>query len=308
MDLQKELRSQEVGALGAGVESVLRRLIRPLLGTMSLARLEELLRIVFVEEAERRLRQEYPERSAPVSQLALLTGLDTRQLNRLRASPGFGGKEGERSGLATNMTPTTHLLDLWSTDPAYLDGDTGNPVTLPVFGDAPSLEALMRASRFIRGVTPRSVAVSGAATEGEDGRLRMVTEKFLPSPSSDVEGAIEVGFHAIGRLVDTVIANLEQLGSDRPRLYQRAYWTNRLAPHRREAFQARLTKLMEEFEDEGTALLSEMEMRIESPSQVTAGFGLYYFEERPEGYVDPDRGASAGASAPSSPDTGSSKQ
>ncbi len=281
MDLHKDLRTQEVNALGMAVATVLRRLVRPLMGAMSLARLEEILRLVFVEEAERHLRREYPERSAPASQMALLTGVDTRQLNRLRARPGYGG-DGERA-FTSNMTPTTHLLDLWSTDPGYLDETTGQPRALPVFGDAPSLEALMRSSAFIRGVTPRSVAdrlvLSGAATEDGDGRLHMVTEKFLPSASSDVEGAIEVGFHAIGRLVDTVITNLERLGDDTPRLYQRAYWTNRLAPHRHEEFRRRLTALMEEFEEQGTGLLTDMEMKIESPSQITAGFGLYYFED-----------------------------
>lgn len=306
MDLQKELKSQEVSALGNGVVSVLRRLVRPLIGVMSLARLEELLRLVFVEEAERHLRKEYPDRSVPVGQMALLTGLDTRQLNRLRARPGYGG-EGERGGFTSTMTPTTHLLDLWSTDPAYLDDATGQPRPLDVFGPAPSLEALMKASRFLRGVTPRSVAdrlvLSGSATEDGNGRLHMVTEKFLPSASSDVEGAIEVGFHAIGRLVDTVIANLEQLGgADAPRetdrLYQRAYWTNRLAPHRRDEFRDRLTALMTEFEDQGTRLLTDMEMKIESPSQLTAGFGLYYFEDRAEDPADatPQRSSSTGSS------------
>jgi hypothetical protein len=285
MNLHKDLTAQEVTALGAGVESVLRRLIRPLLGSMSLARMEELLRLVFIEEAERHLRREYPGRSAPVSQMALLTGLDTRQLNKLRSRLGLVDR-GERSdAFSSNVTPTTHLLDLWSTDPGYTDPNTGQPCALEITGPAPSLEALMKSSTFIRGVTPRSVAdrlvLSGSATETEDGRLHMVTEKFLPSASSDVEGAIEVGFHAIGRLVDTVVTNLERLGSETPRLYQRAYWTNRLAPHRQEEFRARMNELMADFEDEGTQILMEMEMKIEAPSQVTGGFGLYYFEENP---------------------------
>ncbi|MEJ2534681.1 MAG: DUF6502 family protein [Gammaproteobacteria bacterium] len=279
MDLQKQLKAQEISALGAGLEAVLRRFIRPLIGSMSLERLEELLRLVFVEEAERHLRREYPGRSAPVSQLALLTGLDTRQLNKLRSRPGFGERGKRISGFASNITPTTHLLDLWSTNPDYADLDSGQPRPLAIT----SLEALMRSSTFIRGVTPRSVAdrlvLSGAATEDDDGRLHMVTEKFLPSASGDVEGAIEVGFHAIGRLVDTVFTNLERLGTDEPRLYQRAYWTNRLAPHRQAEFRARLGELMAEFEDRGTTVLTEMEMKIEAPSQVTGGFGLYYFED-----------------------------
>jgi len=282
LNLHKQLKSQEVGALGAGLEAVLRRFIRPLIGSMSLARLEEMLRLVFVEEAERHLRREYPGRSVPVSQLALLTGLDTRQLNKLRSRAGFGEGGKGISGFSSNITPTTHLLDLWSTNPDYTEAESGQPRPLAITGPAPSLEALMRSSTFIRGVTPRSVAdrlvLSGAATEDDGGNLHMVTEKFLPSVPGDVEGAIEVGFHAIGRLVETVFTNLERLGTDQPRLYQRAYWTNRLAPHRQAEFQARLGDLMADFEEQGTAVLTEMEMKIEAPSQVTGGFGLYYFE------------------------------
>lgn len=284
VNLHKDLTSQEVSALGAGFEGVLRRLIRPLIGSISLKRMEEMLRLVFLEEAEKHLRREYPGRSAPVSQMALLTGTDPRQLNKLRAQSSYTG--GERATSYTSkMTPTTHLLDLWSTDPAYVDDARGQPVALPVTGEAPSLEALMKESKFIRGVTPRSVAdrlvLSGNATEDGEGRLHMVTEKFMPSVTGDVEGAIEVGFIAIERLVETVVTNLEHLEDEVTPLYQRAFWTHRLAPHRREEFQDRLTRLMEDFEESGNAVLRELEMSLESPSQVTGGYGLYYFEERP---------------------------
>jgi hypothetical protein len=248
---------------------------------MSLERMEELLRLVFLEEAEKHLHREYPDRSVPVSQLALLTGTDSRRLNKLRGQ--LGGGEGAQT-FTSKMTPTTHLLDLWSTDPGYLDEATGQPLALPVSGEAPSLEALMKSSKFIRGVTPRSVAdrlvLSGNAREDDDGRLHMVTEKFMPNATGDVEGAIEVGFIAIGHLVDTVLTNLERLDSRGPRLYQRAFWTHRLAPHRRAEFQDRLTALMEDFEERGNTVLRELEMNMETPSQVTAGYGLYYFEDR----------------------------
>jgi len=283
MDLHKRLNNQEVSALSLGVEAVLRRLIRPLIGSVSLARLQEMLRLVYVEEAEEHLRGEYPDRSVPVGQMALLTGMDTRQLNRMRRKPGGTYGREDDSRYTNQVTPTTHLLDLWSTDPELVDQDSGQPLPLAVFGKERSIEALMKSSTFIRGVTPRSVAdrlvLSGSATETADGRLNMVTDKFLPSHSKDMEGAIEVGFHAIERLVDTVVTNLDHLGTATPRLYQRAYWTNRLAPHRRDEFQQRLHELLADCEDQGTTALAEMEMRIESPSQLTAGFGLYYFED-----------------------------
>lgn len=283
MDLQKSLTTQEIATLSRWVQAVLRRLIRPLIGSISLARLQEMLRLVFIEVAEEHLRNEYPDRSAPASQMALLTGLDSRQINRLRRSPRSDDAREDRKRYQHSMTPSTNLLDRWSTDPALLDEASGQPRALEVFGETASIEALMRASSFIRGVTPRSVAdrlvLCGAATEDEDGRLHMVTEKFLPSASSDVEGAIEVGFYAIARLVDTVVTNLENLDTESPRLFQRAYWTHRLAPQQQELFRERLTALLSDCEDQGTSILTEMEMKIDSPSQLSAGFGLYYFED-----------------------------
>ena len=44
-----------------------------------------MLRDVFIQEAEARLRRERPGKNVPLSQLALLTGLDTRTLIRIRA-------------------------------------------------------------------------------------------------------------------------------------------------------------------------------------------------------------------------------
>ena len=284
MDLNKALKASEIAALTSGVESVLRRLIRVLIGNMSLARLEELVRLVYVEEAERRLHQEFADRSAPAGQLSLLTGVDSRQVNKVRSHPAY--RERDREGAFMHrMTPTTHLLDRWSTDPELQDPVTGEPRVLEVFGEGYSVETIMQSSRFVRGVTPKAVAerlvLSGAAEWDEAGRLHMLTVKFQPSASRDVEGAIEIGFNAVGHLVDTVITNLEHLDEGEA-YYQRAFWTNRLAPQQAVAFRSELTKLMKRFEKKGCQVLIDYEMTLESPSQITGGFGLYYFEDSRE--------------------------
>lgn len=273
--------------LSRGFQAVLRRLIRPLMGSVSLARLQEMLRLVFIEVAEEHLSHEFPDRSAPVGQMALLTGMDSRQINRLRRSLSKGGdSRQDNNRYQSSMTPTLHLLDLWSNDPKLLDPASRQPRALTVFGEEASIEALMRTTSFIRGVTPRSVAdrliLGGAVTEDEEGRLHMVTEMFLPSASSDIEGAIEAGFQAVEWLVDTVVTNLENPGTEVPRLHQRAYWTHRLAPHQQEALRKKIDALLSDCELQGKAMLADMEMQIESPSQVTAGFGLYYFESGPQ--------------------------
>jgi hypothetical protein len=211
--------------------------------------------------------------------------VDSRQVNKVRSHPAYRQRDRE-SAFMHRMTPIADLLDRWSTDPALQDPVTGEPRVLEVFGEGYSVETLMKSSRFMRGVTPRAVAerlvLSGAAEWDEEERLHMVTVKFQPSASRDVEGAIDIGFVAVCRLMDTVITNLEHLSDEDPLLYQRAFWTNRLAPQQAEAFRGELTRLMQRFEKKGCQVLIDYEMTLESPSQITGGFGLYYFEESPD--------------------------
>jgi hypothetical protein len=280
VNLQKSLSAHETELLCEALSDVLHQLIRPLVGSVSLERLEEIVRTVFLREAEALLRKEYAGRPFPVSQMALLTGMETKMISKsLKLLGGAGGFE--KGTFATTITPMTHLLDRWSTEPGYQSDDSSQPRVIPIFGEKPSIEALMDCSRFPDEVTPRSVAdrliLSGAARE-QNGFMSMITEKFMPNANSDVDGAIESGFHSIKWLINTVMKNLGTIEEDSDRLYQRAFWTNRLSPDQQDEFRGRLRKLMTEFQDEAIVLLGDFETNVEMSSQITSGFGLYYFE------------------------------
>ena len=79
-------RYEEASTLTRAVENLLRKLICFLVGRISLVKLQEIIRYVFIEEIENKLKRERPTKNVPLTQLALLSGLDTRTLTKIRNS------------------------------------------------------------------------------------------------------------------------------------------------------------------------------------------------------------------------------
>jgi len=64
----------------------LRKLIRFLVGRISLRKLNEMVRTIYIQESERQLKLERPTKSVSLTRLAVLTGIDTRTLTKVRNS------------------------------------------------------------------------------------------------------------------------------------------------------------------------------------------------------------------------------
>lgn len=278
------LQSSEVAIIGRGVESVLRRLIRFLAGTISLAKLHELIDFIYVEEMDEKLRREHPRRQVTLSKLALNTGLDTRVIKAIQNSSGYKRGLLNEAEFFRDFTPAASFLHLWSTDARFTHPNSGLPLPLTVTGASGSLEQLARLLKLPRGVTIKSVVDQLESSElihhdREAGVVEMRVDRYLPSPSKDREGALEIGFVAVSRLIDTVLGNLDPQLPDEERLYQRVYWINRLPRQQREAFRERMVALLDEVEKEGLSRLKGLDQPFDTPSQISAGFGLYLFED-----------------------------
>jgi len=61
---------RDVAILTRAVEKVFRKLVRMLIGKMSLKKLQELIQIIFIEEAEAKLKQEAPGKSVALGDIA----------------------------------------------------------------------------------------------------------------------------------------------------------------------------------------------------------------------------------------------
>ncbi len=174
----------DVAILTKSIEFLVRTLIKILIGKISLVRLQELIERIFIEESENHIRKARPGRDVPLTKLALLTGLDTRKLARIRNSESFRlPLHGTRSFLK-EVTPESCIIDFWTTSPGFTDPKTNEPLIVDTWGAKETFETLVRESVRARGVTVQSIIESMLANnlirilEGD--RIELKSRDFRP--------------------------------------------------------------------------------------------------------------------------------
>jgi hypothetical protein len=275
---------QDAAVLTRAVENLFRKLIRFLLGRITLVKLQEMIRYIFIEEAENKLKKENPEKNISLTKLALLSGIDTRTLTKVRNSEGYRQPLYRESKFLREFTPGAAILDFWSSRQPFVDHRSGKPKVLKIIGEGSSFETLFSGCIRGRGVTARSLlqrlAESGAVkVDHEKGTVELLKRSYLPSSSGDQQGSIQMGFSAIGNMLDTVIRNVESLDTGAARLYQQGAWTYRLSPHNRETVRNSLRLLLAETDQKARKIFGKYEDINASPEQITSGISLFYFEE-----------------------------
>jgi len=277
-------RYEEASILTRAVENLLRKLIPFLIGRISLVSLQEMIRFIFVEETENKLRAENPTKNIPLTQLALLSGLDTRTLTKIRNNPKFRRPFHTEANFLKEFAPGASILDVWSSKSPYINEDTGKPKSLKISGASPSFESLFFHTTKSRGVTYKSLMKrlleSGAISlDKEKRKVDLVANSYLPSNSTDELGAIEMGFSAMGNLTETVTRNIISLKTDENRLFQRGAWTYRLSPDNQDKLQFDLKVLLENTDKKARKIIKKYEEAYLGPDQITAGVSYFYFEE-----------------------------
>ena len=279
-----DTRHEEASVLLRGVENMLRKLARFLVGRISLDRLQEILRYVFIEEIENKLRKENPTKNIRLTQLALLSGLDTRTLTKIRNSDEYRKPLYQEKNFLKEFIPGASILDDWGNNPFYLDENTGEPKDLPVSGKGASFESLFNDSIKSRGVTYKSLLnrliQSGSVSHDlTTDHVRLEKRSYLPSASKDKLGAIEIGFSALGNMIDTVTKNICSLETGEERIYQRGAWTYRLSMAHRSDLRKELSGLLERTDLKAREIIERYEISSSGSNQITAGVSMFYFEE-----------------------------
>jgi len=274
----------DAAILTRAVENLFRKLIRFLLGRISLVKLQEMIRYIFIEEAENKLKKESPRKNISLTKLALLSGIDTRTLTKVRNSEGYRQPLYRESKFLREFTPGAAILDYWSSKRPFVDPQSGEPKILKISGEDNSFEALFSGCIRGRGVTARSLlqrlAESGAVKiDHEQGTVKLLKRTYLPSSSSDQQGSIQMGFSAIGNMLDTVIHNVESLDTGADRLYQQGAWTYRLSPCNQEQIRNSLRQLLAETDKKARKIFTKYEDKNAASEQITSGVSLFYFEE-----------------------------
>jgi hypothetical protein len=252
---------------------VFRKLVRLVIGTVSLPALTDILKAIYVEEAQKKLEREgsKPTKSA----IALMTGLDTRVVSTILAQNLKDTIQNQ------SVNPEHALIDMWSSDPFFQDSETGKPAKLPIVGRGRTFQTLVLRA-VGRNITVKTVISRLLAS----GNIKVVQEdvekvellSMLYSPISDDRAKqTEVGLIEASRILTAVTHNMR--ADSESRVPQQGRWTYRLNPKRYKDFRKEVRALLEKQIKEGESLLEEFEEPTKQPGQITVGIGWYQWSD-----------------------------
>lgn len=276
---------RDVALLTRAVENVFRNLIRILIGRMSLKKLQEMVQIIFVEEAEAKLEQEAPGKSVPLTKLGSLTDLDTRTLIKIRSSYNPKKPIHLDATFLKGFTPGFKVLDLWLNEKKYLDNKTGSPFPLDFAGKGITFEKLVEEAVSVRGVTARSMLErllenNFVEINPENKQIKLVREDYIFLSSEELD-MIDIGFSAIASLATTVNHNIKEAASETSRFYQRGCWTYRLNKKNQKEFRRAMVDFLHEVDKKSKSAIFPFEDETVQSGQLTAGISMFYFEDEP---------------------------
>jgi len=275
---------RDVAILTRAVENVFRKLIRMLIGRMSLKKLQEMIQVIFVEEAEEMLRQEAPGKSAALTTLAVITGFDTRTITKIRRNDSYLKSFYQEERFLSEITPECSVLDVWESNPKYRDSGSGKPKVLEIRGSACSFESLISDSVSTRGVTvtsflQRLAASSSIVVDKNLNKVRMIDKRYTPFESNDKTEHAKIGMAVVGNLVDTIAHNLNASAQSGEPFYQQGCWTNRLKKEDSTKLRELVRVFLLESDERARKIIAPFEQSEAGTDQVTAGISMFYFEE-----------------------------
>ena len=252
---------------------VFRRVVRLVIGTVSLPALYDILKAIYVEEAQKKLEREgsKPTKSA----IALMTGLDTRVVSALM------NQNLEETIQVQNVNPENALIDMWLSDPFFQDTETGEPAALPISGRGRTFQGLVLKS-IGRNITVKTVMDKLLAwgairvNRGDIDTVELVSRTYLPLTDDRLKHT-EIGILEASRVLSAVIHNMH--ADSESRVPQQGRWTYRLNADRYQEFRKRTRELLDKQIKEGESLLEEFEEQTKQPGQVTVGIGWYQWSD-----------------------------
>ena len=214
-------------------------------------------------------------RPTNISRVAILAGLDRRDVRRLRALPANELVDGR-----SYTSKATQVLSGWHHDREFSGAD-GVPLPLPLEGEAPSFAALVR--RYAPALPPVAVAkelkAAGAVVELDDGALRAVKREYIPQQLD--EAKIRLFGSIVHDLGTTLEHNLTQVPGAAPRFERRAV-SVRVDPQVLPEFRSLLERSGQEFLERIDDWLTSHEVPVGRPA-IRLGVGMYHIEDRRPG-------------------------
>ena len=263
-------KRETLGFIGRVLEPIVRLMLR---SGVTWKEFSELSKAKFVEVAT----ADFGIRGRPtnVSRVAILTGLDRRDVRKLRDTPPAAEAQGYQS-------KASRILGAWHHDPEFLDSK-GRAAPLTVDGDGATFAELMRRYAPALPVVAmvKELKSVGAVEELADGRLRPLTRAYVPrgipaerlrlwaSVLSDVANTIEHNFMHDDSAPSRFERRALSLAVDRNAL-----------PEFRRLLESEGQALLERIDD----WLSEHQRTEGDPEEgIRLGVGIYHIEDRSTG-------------------------
>ena len=268
-------------------ENVFRKLIRMLLGKMSLKKLQEMIQIIFIEEAETQLKQEMPGKNVALGDIALQTGVDTRTIKKVRTYIATSKPIHQDDAFLDGFMPLFKVFDLWMSDPRFFDPDTGKPRRLEIEGQGTSFSELVKTAIQSRGLTAQAVLkrlkeIDVVELDSASGTVILKQEDNVFISKDDLD-LLEVGLTAIGNLVSTVNHNIQNHLDEDARYFQRGSWNYQFNPENIDRVRSAIHRYLRRVDAQSRDLISSLAEAESQKGQLTAGISMFYFEENSQG-------------------------
>lgn len=277
---------RDVAILTRAVENVFRKLIRMLVGKMSLKKLQEMIQIIFVEEAEAKLKLEAPGKNVALGDIALQTGVDTRTIKKIRTYIALSNPIHQDDTFLDGFMPLFKVFDLWMNDERFYSARAGKPRQLKIEGQgAETFQSLVKAAIQSRGLTSQAVLKRLKEIDVVDvdpalGTVVLKQEDNVFISKNDLD-LLDVGFTAIGNLASTVSHNIQHNLDEDAKYFQRGSWNYHFSPEKMETVRKEIHRYLRESDTRSRDLITSLAETQGQTGQYTAGISMFYFEEEP---------------------------
>lgn len=272
--LPPELKDQ----FAASIRRMLRPVVRQLVAYgVTYPALDQMIRELYVETAERDFA--LPHKRLTDSRAALMTGLNRKEIARLRNRPT------EDAPVEVEDTAVTRVIGRWMGGPPFSDS-RGRPRALPYEDNR------KRTATFARLVKERGIDVpvrsvldelirTGVAEVDDSGIVHLTQEANVPA--GDLEGKLTLLASDPGELFTTIVHNVEN--PEKPWLQRKVVYDN-IGSDALESLRESSRSTGEEFIRRANVLLSSTD-RDRTPDapggkRSRVVLGVYYYEETEE--------------------------
>jgi len=274
---------RDISILTLAIENVFRKLIRMLIGKMSLKKLQEMIQIIFVEEVEAKLKQETPGKNVALGDIALQTGVDTRTIKKIKTHIALSKPIHQDDDFLGGFMPLFKVFDLWMNDPRFFDVKSRKPRKLKMEGPGASFSELVRMSVQSRGLTTQAVLkrlkdIDVVDEDPATGLLMLKQEDNVFISKNDLD-LLDVGFTAIGNLASTISHNIQNNTSEDAKFFQRGSWDYQFSPDKIDDVRRIIHKYLTKIDIKSRELIASLAESESKKGQLTAGISMFYFEE-----------------------------